>query len=155
VRRKGLVVPALVAAAGLAVTLLLPRTGLPSSWAASTASAATASTAPRVPASFVLGGGGYGHGVGMSQYGAQAQALAGRSATTILATYYRGTKLTTAHDNADIRVQVLGSRASTRITTSAADELGGRFVAAIGRRSLLGRAGDTLTVTTTSTGVRA
>jgi stage II sporulation protein D len=159
-RRRGLVVPALVAAAGLAVTLLLPRTGLSSSWAAPVAGAAatssgSASASGRVPATFVLGGGGYGHGVGMSQYGAQAQALAARSAATILATYYRGTSLTTAHDSADIRVQVLGRRASTRITTSAVDELGGRFVVAAGRRSLLGRAGDTLTVTTTSTGVRA
>jgi SpoIID/LytB domain protein len=153
-RRPGLLVPALVAAAGLAVTLLLPRTGLPSSWAAPTPTAAV-SPAPRVPATFVLGGGGYGHGVGMSQYGAQAQALAGRSAATILATYYRGTTLTSARDDAEIRVQVLGDRTSTRITTSAVDELGGRFVAAVGRRSLLGRAGDTLTVTTTSTGVRA
>jgi SpoIID/LytB domain protein len=153
-RRPGLVVPAVVAAAGLAVTLLLPRTGLPSSWAASTASTGATAT-PRVPGTFVLGGGGYGHGVGMSQYGAQAQALAGRSAATILATYYKGTALTSARDDADIRVQVLGDSTSTRITTSAVDELGGRFLAAIGKRSLLGRAGDTLTVTTTSTGVRA
>ena len=91
----------------------------------------------------------------MSQYGAQAQALAGRSAATILATYYRGTALTSARDNADIRVQVVGDRTSTRITTSVVDELGGRFVAAVGTHSLLGRAGDALTVTTTSTGVRA
>ena len=145
--------PALVAVAGLAVTLVLPRTDLPGSWAAPSAAAATA--AARVPASFVLGGGGYGHGVGMSQYGAQAQALAGRSAATILATYYRGTSLTAARDDADIRVQVLGDRTSTRITTSVVDELGGRFVAAVGRRSLLGRAGDTLMLTTTSSGVRA
>jgi stage II sporulation protein D len=153
-RRPGLVVPALVAAAGLAVTLLLPRTGLPSSWAAPAAPAAATAAGPRVPASFVLGGGGYGHGVGMSQYGAQAQALAGRGAATILATYYKGTALTSAGDNTDIRVQVLGDRTRAKITTSAVDELGGRFVAAVGTRALLGRAGDTLTVTTTSTGVR-
>ena len=36
-------------------------------------------------------GKGYGHGRGMSQYGAQGQALAGRSATQILDFYYPGT----------------------------------------------------------------
>ncbi len=38
-RRRGLLVPALVAAAGLAVTLVLPHGGLPASWAASAAAA--------------------------------------------------------------------------------------------------------------------
>lgn len=152
-RRRGLLAPALVATAGLAVTLVLPRAGLPASWAAPAAPAVTAAAA-RVPASFVLGGGGYGHGVGMSQYGAQAQALAGRSAATILAGYYRGTSLTPARDDAQIRVQLLAA-SSTRITTSAVDELGGRFIATVGSHALLGRAGDRLTVTTTPTGVRA
>ena len=36
---------------------------------------------------------GYGHGVGMSQYGAQALALAGNDAEQILAWYYRGARL--------------------------------------------------------------
>ena len=38
-------------------------------------------------------GRGYGHGVGMSQYGARGRALAGQTAATILAHYYRGTTL--------------------------------------------------------------
>jgi len=38
---------------------------------------------------------GYGHRVGMSQYGADAMALAGSSYADILAHYYRGTALTT------------------------------------------------------------
>ena len=36
-------------------------------------------------------GGGWGHGVGMSQYGAYGQALDGASYTQILAHYYQGT----------------------------------------------------------------
>ncbi len=36
---------------------------------------------------------GYGHGVGMSQYGANAMALAGKSCAQILAFYYPGTRL--------------------------------------------------------------
>jgi SpoIID/LytB domain protein len=36
-------------------------------------------------------GSGWGHGIGLSQYGAQAMAVAGRSTAEILAHYYRGT----------------------------------------------------------------
>lgn len=39
---------------------------------------------------------GYGHGVGMSQYGAYALALTGQTCDAILATYYPGTTLTAA-----------------------------------------------------------
>lgn len=42
-----------------------------------------------------LAGKGFGHGRGMSQYGAQGQALAGRTATQILDFYYPGTTSTT------------------------------------------------------------
>ena len=44
-------------------------------------------------AAFVLTGSGNGHGVGMSQYGAYAQARAGRSGTEILSFYFPGTAL--------------------------------------------------------------
>src|SRR3972149_5994516 len=42
---------------------------------------------------FVLTGGGLGHGVGMSQWGAYGQASEGKSYADILAYYYRGTEL--------------------------------------------------------------
>lgn len=45
------------------------------------------------PAAFELVGSGWGHGVGLSQYGAQAMAREGRSTAQILAHYYRGTTL--------------------------------------------------------------
>ena len=38
-------------------------------------------------------GGGWGHGIGLSQYGAQGQALEGRNATQILQFYYQGTSV--------------------------------------------------------------
>jgi stage II sporulation protein D len=44
---------------------------------------------------FVLVGSGYGHGVGMSQWGAEAMAERGASYREILATFYPGTSLTT------------------------------------------------------------
>lgn len=64
--------------------------------------------AARVPSSFTVHGSGYGHGVGLSQYGAYAQALAGRSAATILGSYYRGTKVQTVTTPSTIHVQVWG-----------------------------------------------
>lgn len=44
---------------------------------------------------FVLVGGGWGHGAGMSQYGAQGAGLLGCTATQILTTYFPGTSITT------------------------------------------------------------
>jgi stage II sporulation protein D len=43
---------------------------------------------------FVFKGRGFGHGVGLSQWGAQGMALTGSSAEQILAHYYRGTAVT-------------------------------------------------------------
>ncbi len=116
---------------------------------------AAAAANRRVPPTFVLTGGGWGHGVGMSQYGAQAQALAGRSVAQILGHYYTGTTLTAVGDRSDVRVQVLGGVPSATVTVRALDELGGRFLVTRGRRSLRGRPGDTLTLRATADGVRA
>src|SRR5690606_34209592 len=52
----------------------------------------------------VLTGRGYGHGIGMSQYGAKGRAEAGQSYATILAAYYPGTTLATGSDAASITV---------------------------------------------------
>jgi stage II sporulation protein D len=48
----------------------------------------------RLPARFVFIGKGYGHGVGMSQWGAQGMALGGKSAEEILKHYYLGIDIT-------------------------------------------------------------
>lgn len=62
-----------------------------------------------VPASFTFRGSGWGHGVGMSQYGANAMSQAGKSAADILTYYYTGTKVETLPADRNIRVQVFGS----------------------------------------------
>ncbi|WP_159448739.1 SpoIID/LytB domain-containing protein [Demequina sp. NBRC 110053] len=62
-----------------------------------------------VPTSFTISGAGYGHGVGMSQYGAQAMALDGHGAGAILQTYYAGTSVSTVSAQRDIKVEVFGS----------------------------------------------
>jgi len=45
------------------------------------------------PSSFILRGYGYGHGIGMSQYGAKGMAQSGSSYQDILSHYYQGTQL--------------------------------------------------------------
>jgi SpoIID/LytB domain protein len=65
-----------------------------------------------IGASTTFYGSGWGHGVGLSQYGARGRALAGQDATEILAHYYRGTTLGTI-DDTDIRVMVLQEFAAT------------------------------------------
>jgi stage II sporulation protein D len=77
--------------------------------------AATAATGPvvSVPASFVLTGHGLGHGIGLSQWGAQGRAAAGESLSQILASYYPHTALKPAGDAAAAPVRVLVAQAPT------------------------------------------
>ncbi|WP_372698499.1 SpoIID/LytB domain-containing protein [Arthrobacter sp. JSM 101049] len=69
----------------------------------------------RVPSSFAVSGAGWGHGVGMSQYGAQGQAKAGRSAKQILNHYYAPATMayTSSRAASDIRVQILAASTSS------------------------------------------
>jgi stage II sporulation protein D len=66
---------------------------------------------------FVLTGRGWGHGIGMSQYGAYGYALHGSSYGQILSHYYRGTGLGTR--TAVVRVLLASSRASVTIGSAA------------------------------------
>jgi stage II sporulation protein D len=75
--------------------------------AVTAALAAGASSAPTAPTAFILAGGGWGHGVGMSQWGAFGQAKAGRDYAAILAHYYPGTSLAEAPTALIERVRVL------------------------------------------------
>ncbi|WP_337063494.1 SpoIID/LytB domain-containing protein [Kineococcus sp. G2] len=72
-----------------------------------------------VPAdgSFTFSGHGYGHGIGMSQWGAQSRAVAGQSYRQILDFYYPGTTVA-SRENRTLRVQLTGS--SGRSVTVAA-----------------------------------
>jgi SpoIID/LytB domain protein len=57
-------------------------------------------------------GRGYGHGVGMSQYGARGRALAGQTADEILAAYYQGSTPATTDPTQPVRVLVLAGEAA-------------------------------------------
>ena len=60
-------------------------------------------------------GRGYGHGVGMSQYGARGRAQAGEDAATILAHYYQGATLAAIDPATRIRVLVLSKWAASPV----------------------------------------
>src|SRR3954466_12341307 len=65
---------------------------------------------------FTIRGAGFGHGVGMSQYGAMGYAEHGSSAAQILAHYYSGTALGTTDPNRKVRVQLVADSTSVRIS---------------------------------------
>src|SRR5918992_123438 len=73
----------------------------------------------------VIRGAGFGHGIGMSQYGAYGYALEGARYPGILAHYYKGTRLSTA---ADRPVRVLLQPVDPYIRVRGATSVGGRAV---------------------------
>ena len=66
----------------------------------------TTAVADVLPARFIITGSGFGHGVGLSQIGAEGLALEGKSATDILTYYFPGTQVTTAPITQSIRVNI-------------------------------------------------
>lgn len=68
---------------------------------------------------FVIRGHGWGHGIGMCQYGARGMAQAGKDYKTILSTYFQGTQVQSYPENRlDIRVHLETSRSFTLTATS-------------------------------------
>jgi stage II sporulation protein D len=63
--------------------------------------------AEAAPKTFTIVGGGYGHGIGMSQYGAHGMALRGASAGRIISYYYGGAQARPATLPATVRVGLL------------------------------------------------
>jgi stage II sporulation protein D len=98
-------------------------------------SASTAAAAPTVEPVFVLTGHGWGHGIGMGQWGARGYALRGLGYERILAHYYPGTRLGPA-PVARVRVLLDHSRRSVRIGSKRAfrlaDASGRRWVVRAG-----------------------
>ena len=90
--------------------------------------AAEAATTPTV----TLLGSGYGHGVGLSQYGARGMALEGRTAPEILTHYYTGTTVAPVDDSMDLRVNLLHLVTSATFRSVAVDTCGGAMQVAIG-----------------------
>jgi stage II sporulation protein D len=71
------------------------------------AAAVSAAPVARTDAVFVLSGGGWGHGVGLSQWGAYGQAKEGRTYREILGHYFPGTELGAVPQGVPKQVRVL------------------------------------------------
>lgn len=101
--------PSLLLATGLVATLVAgPGPSLPTAAAAECPASGGAS----IPAAagrgdVVFRGGGWGHGLGMSQYGAQGAARLGCSYEQILTRYYAGTEVTSRPMPDSIRLRML------------------------------------------------
>ena len=76
-----------------------------------------APTAARAGRTVTITGGGWGHGIGMSQYGAYGRALNGRSAAEILEHYYSGAKVG-ARKMPKVRVGLLQERNGIGLTSN-------------------------------------
>ncbi|HEX4363231.1 MAG TPA: SpoIID/LytB domain-containing protein [Solirubrobacteraceae bacterium] len=99
------------------------RTSVLAALALSVVSAAAAPSA-NAAEQLVIHGAGFGHGVGMSQYGAFGFAKAGANHGAILAHYYTGTQLTASDPSTVVRVLL---KTSGRIVfTKATGVVGGR-----------------------------
>ncbi len=99
------------ATTALLATVLLAG-GLVSAYASVRATPAAADT------TFTFEGGGWGHAVGMSQWGAKGRADAGQSAATIIGAYYTGTQLTAVAPQF-VRVHLADAPSSTIAFTGA------------------------------------
>ena len=91
------------------------------------AAALAAAPAADAATSFVVTGRGFGHGIGMSQYGAYGYAQHGWTAAKILRHYYRGTTIGTVPSQ-PVRVLLADGRASLQVASgqpiSVADSAG-------------------------------
>ena len=92
--------------------------------------AALASTPAGAATSYTIRGAGNGHGVGLSQYGAQGMAKDGKRHRAILDYYYRGAKLGAAPTD---RIRVLLKEGAPEIVLSGAKRIPGQRALVAGR----------------------
>lgn len=95
-----------------------------------------------VPAQFALTGAGWGHGVGMSQWGAFGMARAGYDAASIATHYFTGTTITPVPDDADIRVSLMYQAPQAAMRTEALDAGGGAIEVTVGGTVVTGGPAD-------------
>ncbi len=84
------------------------------------------------PENFTLTGSGYGHGVGLSQWGARAMANAGMDATSIVTYYYQGTQVVPVQDDMEISVNVEYQKTRVDMQSEALDASGGALEVSVG-----------------------
>ena len=93
------------------------------------------------PSEFTVTGTGYGHGVGLSQWGALGQAREGRTAEQILSHYYPNTRVEQMAQAQDLRIGLLYQVSFAQAKTEAIDRAGGALEIVLGSRVIPGVAG--------------
>lgn len=87
----------------------------------------------------IIKGGGWGHGIGMSQYGAYGRALNGVGAERILKHYYTGVNIRRGRTGS-VRVGLLQSQTTIGLQSLSSGRTGGRVVFKLkGRRDIIAR----------------
>jgi len=145
-RRRGLHPSKIVAALVSALVV----TALPPAASAAESSSEASTAAETTPWS--LSGSGWGHGVGMSQYGAWQMAVDGHSAAQILGHYYTDTTYDLVDDTATISVNLRNKVSSAVMTTTQLSSGGGAVRVTGGDETMTGELGASLTATAPSGG---
>lgn len=107
-----------------------------------TPTAVASEVVPIAPASFTLQGSGFGHGVGLSQYGALAMAKAGFDAASIATFYYPGTTVAPVQDDMDIRVNIDYRKPEISVRSEPLDPTGGPIEVNVGGTITVGNPAD-------------
>ena len=118
--------------------------------------AARAAEVVPVPAGYTITGSGFGHGVGMSQYGAQGMGLDGYNASQILTHYYQGTAVNAvALPATNIRVGILQDKTfvAVRGENVPGQTTGGAFNVAIDANAAIPVAAGAVATFTTVNGL--
>ena len=103
--------------------------------------------AVEVPPSFALLGSGWGHGVGLSQWGAYGMAKEGMDATAIVSHYFSNTEVVATPDDMDIRVGVLIQVPGAQVRSEVLEAGGGAVEVTVGGTVVVGGPADVFTFT--------
>lgn len=105
------------------------------------------------PESFTLVGSGYGHGVGMSQWGAFGMAKDGQDAASIVTHYYSDTVVSPVQDDAEARVNIQYQVSTVRVRSEPVEKGGGSIEVTVGSNVVLGGPDDVFEFTVTGSSV--
>lgn len=136
-RRRGHRLLVVILAALLATTGLTQASAAPPAAAQATASSGGAS--------WTFSGHGWGHGAGMSQYGAMEMARAGHTARQILSHYYTGTTYDVVPDTAQISVNLASRAVTSQLSGRRLATGGGTVTVTAGPTTMTGGPGARLT----------
>ena len=95
------------------------------------------------PESFTIVGAGYGHGIGMSQWGAYGMAQEGADANAILSHYYTGSTVGPVQDDMDVRVNLKYAVATAQMRAEPLDGGPGGIEVTVGPTVVTGGPADT------------